>query len=373
MGESPSRRAYALRAVVGYRGDGRALQPVVRPPNPAARHLLRCDNRWMEDHDAYEGPLGYVFAVADRPYCCWDYDHEARTFEFLEGLDTGYFETVASLLAEHLESSNQLAASVVLRVNYHQGIETLMSLLAASVQAPSAIPAWIASCKTDDLQDVVARLRDGRSILTQTGRVRVTFSDLAERTLRFAWADERGDDSTAALFGRLWERLSSDFLDVRARAEYNALKHGNRVSAGGFTLAFGIEETPGVAAPAEAMRSMGGSQFGSTFFVAERAGTSRSHIRTRRTSLNWTPILLARRLVLVSMSLRNVVGAVRCELGVDPASVNFVRPDPRSAFDNVWAGEPGVTSMAMDSVIRLDPSDELSKDELLELLERRKD
>lgn len=325
----------------------------------------------MEVHETYEGPVGYVFAVADRPYCCWDYDHEARTFEFLDGLDTEYFQTVASLLAEHLESDDGLSASVALRVSYHQGLETLMSLLAASAQAPSAIPAWIASCKTDDLKDVVGRLRDGRSMLTQTGRVSVTFSDLAERTLRFAWTDERGEASTAALFARLWERLSSDFLDVRARAEYNALKHGNRVSAGGFTLALGIEDTPGIPAPAEAMRSMGESRFGSTFFVAERAGTSRSHIRTRRTSLNWTPILLARRLVLVSMSLKNVMGALRCELGVDPASVNFVRPDPRSAFDDVWTGGPSVTSMAMDNVIRIDPSDELSKDELLELLERR--
>jgi len=325
----------------------------------------------MELHDTHEGPLGYVFAVADRPYCCWDYDHEARTLEFLEGFDAEYFQTVASLLAEHLQSDEGLTASVALRVSYHQGLEALMSLLAAFAQAPSAIPAWIASCKTDDLQDVVARLHEGRSLLTQMGRVSVTFSDLAERTLRFAWTDERGEDTTAALFARLWERLASDFLDVRARAEYNALKHGHRVSAGGFTLAVGIEETPGIAAPAEAMRAMGGSRFGSRFFVAERAGTSRPHIRTRRTSLNWTPIFLAKRLGLVSMSLRNIVGALRCELGVAPASVQFHRPDPISTFEDVWMGGPSVTSMAMDHVIRIDPSDELSKDELLELLERR--
>lgn len=330
------------------------------------------DDQWVEgDEDEYEGPTGYVFAVGDRPYCCWAFDHEARTSEFLDGVDTDYFGTIASLFADRLDSDDQLPVSVALRVSYHQGFETLMSLLAATAQAPHAIPAWIAACKTDDLIDIAGRLRDGRPMLTQAGRRSVSFLDLSEEVHRFVWTDESGDDSTKAHFGRFWRRLSGEFLDGTARAEYNALKHGTRVIPGGFTLALGVEESPGVPAPPEAMRSMGGSQFGSTFFVAERVGTSKLHIRTRRKSVNWSPLALAQRLVLVSMSITNVVGALRCELGTDPASVRFVRPDPRSTFEDVWIHQPGVSSIGLDSVIRIDPGDELTKEELLTTLVQR--
>lgn len=55
----------------------------------------------MDDQDAQGGgPLGYVFAVGLRPYCCWDFDHDGRTLEFLDGLDTGYFKAIASVFAE---------------------------------------------------------------------------------------------------------------------------------------------------------------------------------------------------------------------------------------------------------------------------------
>lgn len=333
----------------------------------------RCDDRMMDKQDEYERPYGYVFAVADSPHCCWDFDHGRRTLEFLDGIDPDHFGTVASLLSDQLETDDAMAASIALRVSYHQGLETLMSLLGAAAQAPSAVPAWIATCKTEDLNEVTARLRDGRPLLTQSGRQRVSFVDLSEDVHRSVWIDEEGESSTAELFARFWGRLSTEFLDETARAEYNALKHGNRVVAGGFTLAMGTEEVPGVPAPPEAMRSMGGSRFGSTFFVSERVGSSRLHIRTRRTSINWSPQALVQRLVLVSMSITNVVGALRCSLGIDSTTVRFVRPYPLSAFDDVWSSDPGPKSMGLDTVIRIDPSDELSKDQLLSVLEGRDD
>lgn len=317
------------------------------------------------------GPLGYVFAVGRRPFCCWDHDHAGRTVEFLDGLDTGYFKGVASAIADQFDSGDSHPASVALRTSYHQGTEALFSLLAASAQAPAAVPAWIASCKTDDLQQVVGGLRDGRTMLTQAGSVRVSFLELSEFVHRFAWPNETGEGSTAANFGRFWRRLSVEFLDDTFRAEYNALKHGSRVRPGGFTLAIGTEETPGTAAPADQMRSLGGSEFGTTFFAADRVATSRHHIRMRRTSVNWDPKSLAQRLALISMSISNVVGALRCALGVDPSTVQFARPDPLTAFEDAWDNEPSVRATRMDTLIRIVPSDELSKDELIKILERR--
>ncbi len=324
----------------------------------------------MDVQPEYVGPVGYVFAVAENPYCCWDFDHESRTLEFLDGLDTDHFNAAASQLVDHLDGDDAMAVSVMLRVSYHQALETLMSLLGASVQAPVAIPAWIARCSTNDLNDVVRGLRSGRPMLTHAGRQSVTFVGLSERIHRFAWPGEAGEDSTATRFGRFWSRLAVEFLDQAARAEYNALKHGNRVRPGGFTLAIGIEESPGVPAAPEAMRSLGGSPFGTTFFVSERVGTSKQHIRTRRTSVNWSPEALVLRLGLISMSISNIVGSLRCELGVDATTVEFVRPVPPSVFDDVWSSEPGARSTGMDRIIRIGTSDERPREELLAILER---
>lgn len=141
------------------------------------------------EEDEYQRPLGCVFAVADKPYCCWDFDHDARTLEFLDGIDPGYFGTIAAVLADQIATDVAMQASVALRATYQQGIETLMSLLGATAQAPAGIPAWIAKCGTNDLRDVISRLRDTHPLLTQCGRGPVSFLDLSEYLHRFVWTN----------------------------------------------------------------------------------------------------------------------------------------------------------------------------------------
>lgn len=319
----------------------------------------------------YAGPSGYVFAVADKPLCCWEYDHRKRTLEFLEGLDPNYFATMALLLGGQLDSDDRLAVSVALRLHYVQAIEALLTLLGATVQAPEAVPAWVASCNTENLDEVARRLKDGAALLTQVGRQRVSFIDASRHVHRYAWTTETGDDSTAARFGRFWRRLATDFLNELVRAEYNALKRGHRVAAGGFSLALGVEEERGVPAPVEAMRSIGSSTYGTTFFRTERVGTSKHHIRARRTSVNWSAIAVANRLLLISMSVSNVVAALRCALGVDPTTVQFQRPERSEVFDEVWDERVGVRHSNMDTVLTIATSDEVSPNKLLDDLEGR--
>ena len=87
------------------------------------------------------GPAGYVFAVADTPFCCWDHDHVERNVRFLSGVDTEHYWRLAEILAEHLEGAGAGTASIALRAAYHQGVETLFSMLGAYAQAPECLPA----------------------------------------------------------------------------------------------------------------------------------------------------------------------------------------------------------------------------------------
>src|SRR4051794_7919750 len=172
--------------------------------------------------DQMQRPDGYVFAVGDKPYCCWDYDHAGRNLEFLRGIDTNYFEVLGRLLQEHITSGSATSASIALRAVYHQGIEALMSLLGALAQAPGCVPTWIAKCSTQDLQEVVRRLTSGRSLLTQQGELHITLTGLSERAHRYAWLEESGSETTASRFARCWQRFAREFLDETARAEHNA-------------------------------------------------------------------------------------------------------------------------------------------------------
>lgn len=317
--------------------------------------------------------VGYAFAVGDNPFCCWEYDHRERNLEYLQGIDTGYFSTIAGILAAEIEtnSESEWSASIAIRALYQQAIEALMSLLGAMIQAPGCVAAWIGKCRTQDLEEIVGRLAIGHSLLTQSGQQRLTFATLAGRTHRYAWTTESGDDSTAARFGLLWARLSVEFLDPTARAEYNAIKHGHRVSPGGFVMSIGTEEGSGVPAPAEAMRSIGGSRHGSRFFKVEQVGETTWNIRARRTSINWSVEALIQRLHLISLSITNVVAALQCEEGVNLRELEFERPIDPAVFDMAWAHVIGVRHSSLDTIMRIEARDEPSRAELLDHLQQR--
>ena len=83
------------------------------------------------------------------------------------------------------------------------------------------------------------------------------------------------------------------------------MKHGLRVNPGGFTMSLGIETQPGVPCSREHMRSLGGSKFGSGFFVLDNV--AKFNYAVSRCDRNWIPENLARTLELIAMSLHNII------------------------------------------------------------------
>ncbi len=336
--------------------------------NVASAHL---DHVAEGDPDQAAELSGYVFAVSDRAFCCWEWDLIDRTLRFLTSLDVEYYRQVAATWAELLGTDADMSASIALRNAYHQGIETLFSLLGAYVQAPHAVPAWLAHCRTEDLEKVVRAMCDGSALLTQNGRQIVTFDLIAEDVFRACEWIEAGSEATSSRFATTWSRLAEDFLDPELRDEYNSIKHGLRVSPGGFSFAIGEEEVRGVPVSPERMRSLGGSQYGSTFLRSEKVSRSKHHVRTRRISLNWSAEAMMERLELISMSIANIVGALRCSLGIPPGTVQFVRPSSAATFGHAWSHHVGTRSVAIDTIVHIDAADELSAEALLAHLAAR--
>ena len=119
---------------------------------------------------------------------------------------------------------------------------------------------------------------------------------------------------------------------------------------------------------------MGGSPFGTTFFLPVALGATSGnnrHFRIRRHSLNWRAEAVVQCLQLVEFSIRNVVGALRCLSGEPPGTVKFSRPADPAAFDAAWVWDVGVSSSDLDTVVDPGHIVPLTKADLVQELEAR--
>lgn len=316
----------------------------------------------------------YVFAVGKDVYCCWEYDLPERNNRFLSSIDGEYFDYVAHRHLDQIEGENRQHAAVALRAGYHHGLETLFSLLGALCQAPGAVPAWIPKCNNTALRELVEVLCRGGMVLTQAGSQRISLDDLAVLVHQYCWPDDQPAGATGERFGKLWHRFAADFLDTHHVAEYNSIKHGFRVSHGGFVLRVGIEEGYGIPAPEANMQTIGSSHFGTSFYEAIPIlpdGSSKHHFRIRHRSLNWRAEAMVQRMQLLAWFINNVIGALRCLNGALPSTVRFCRPEEPTAFEAAWDWNVGTHTTNMDLVMDLALVDPIHRDDLRRELESR--
>ncbi len=69
-----------------------------------------------------------IFVVNQEPYCIWEIDVQERNKEFLNGIDTDFFDYIVEL---HLNADDEKRASIALRSTLHHAMETMFSLLGA--------------------------------------------------------------------------------------------------------------------------------------------------------------------------------------------------------------------------------------------------
>ena len=312
-----------------------------------------------------------IFAVGDEPYCLWDSDVAERTRDFLAGLDSEFFSYI---LLVHMETEDEKRASVSIRLALHHGTETLFSLLGAFVQAPDCPYAWIAQCRTEELRKVVSRISAGDdSLITRWEKPILGWADVSAAVLQNCQLGTEKHKHNVAGFGMAWAALAGEVQDEVMNHEYNAIKHGFRTRSGGFTLAVGLEETKGVPAPESAMNVIGRSQFGSKFYKVEKfKGKGGRHLRSRRTSVNWSlerNILL---LQLVQLSINNVISALKVANGTPASECRFQTLVEGEDFMRAWKYSTGVTSMNVDFVLDENDLPEYTKADILKAMSKRK-
>lgn len=307
------------------------------------------------------------FVIYETPFACWDWELRKKNLEFLEGIDADYFNYVANLNSDHVEDDDKHRAAVSLRLSYSHGLEALFALLCSAVQAPQCAIGYILNYRNTDLLNLVKKISSKEPVYTRLKETPVTWDLLAKHIHSGLGYEEEKKMWIQKGFGKLWSRFANEFTDENMTLEYNCIKHGLRARPGGFHLSVGREDTPGVLAPPERMVSLGGSTFGSSYFVKESVvPKDKYNFRPRRHSRNWSIHNLAYGLVLISMSINNVVSWLRSVNGIPLNKCRFENPFSEGQFEEPWKESVGINHTSMDLVITAEHVNPFSRDDILE-------
>ena len=301
--------------------------------------------------------------IGDKYFCFFEFGFAKRSREFLAGLDPEYYDFISAQMLPLLEDdAHRQRAAATLRMTYSHALESLFAFIAATRVTYEAIPQWLSSYEGElvkEVENIRHPVIDGkRRTLTKN-----PFETIAEEVLEGA----AYEDETALRFGRLWWRFSEDFLNFIHKEEYNNLKHGFRIRMGGYSLSIGVEDEPGISAPADRMRRIGNSDFGSRYY--EREKLAKYNFRINPTDHNWNPKKYVVALQLISMSLRNIISHSQCQVGVNPKSVVYKRPDRAEAYDAPWVyDDVGTQLTAFIRPMAITPDLYLTKEQIIEQL-----
>ncbi|MBU0634453.1 MAG: hypothetical protein KKB82_03275 [Candidatus Omnitrophica bacterium] len=317
-----------------------------------------------------------IIIVNETPYCIWEVDLKNRNLEYINSINPAYFEYLLKTHFEKADEKDKMLASIALRNGYFHGLETLLSLIGAFLQAPKCVYAWISKCSTGELRKLVKRINcSDPTIVTNLNIKKISWESIGDIVFRYYLPNTDKQEKTKKLFAGFWQRLAYEFLDLNNINEYNSIKHGLRIKPGGFGLQAGIEHKPGVPVPLNEMKTVGYSEYGSSFFALEKVGSSEKNnqsLRSRKISVNWRIEKIALSLQLIAISIDNISSILKIINGVEASKVRFHRPVNDSDFEKPWSYSPGVTNMSMDFVIEDAWCKPTTKKELLNILNKQK-
>jgi len=309
-----------------------------------------------------------VFMVDDIPYCLWsEKNPKELTIEFLDNLQPKFFEYQADTNLKKLNYKKyRQMASIALRTAYSHGLETLFSLLCASIQAPHCVPGWMLYCQNKQLYNLLGKINDSVSIdcLLQDP---VSWDNISSAMFAsLVLPDKKKEKNIKAGFAKLWSRWSLDFVKRDFIREYNSIKHGFRVKSGqNYISLHSPQLSKGTV--------LGKGEFGSSYYGYEFFGKTNNFQLTKNTR-SWEPEAMAWGLHLISMSITNVVSAIKAVNGISATKVKFTYPSDIDTFSKPWIKKSsfGVNSFSFKSVIPIEAITQFTSDELRNLYKEGK-
>jgi hypothetical protein len=238
----------------------------------------------------------------------WDFDRKRTQLKFLRSIDPEYFSYIARAHATHLEGEYSQSGAIALRIAYSHAVETLFALIGAAVQAPYCPAGWILKYQYRDLKEVVRKISKGIPFDNRIGLADEGWPAVANDLAPWSPTEPELIEHRRAT-AKLWKALADMMLDEDFDAEFMSLKHGFRVASGPWQWSLGRQDAPGTAAPPERMIVMGSSEFGSSFFKANKLKPNQWAIEEPR--VNWNPEVFVKLLPVIAHNINNVLYYLR--------------------------------------------------------------
>jgi hypothetical protein len=312
----------------------------------------------------------FKFVVDETPYCLWTPESLQYNQRFLESIDPLYFSHIREAHEPMLKDEGVIKhyAAVALRTAYAQGLETLFALLGSAIQAPHCTVGWILKYQNHELRSLTKKIQDKQPIYAIPEISIVSWETVTKRIMSHAKSSER-EDFLVTQFSNLWQRFASDFLKDENQAEYNSIKHGLRISMGGFEAAIGKENEFGIPSIPDEMISLGKSVFGTSFFETDRL-LDKQNFQVLQHSLNWNPVNHLYGLELIACSIQNILAFLKAENGIESKDLKYTFATDEEFYKKPWQDLPGIISFNIGPKIAPDSIKPVSKDEILAIYKK---
>jgi hypothetical protein len=288
-----------------------------------------------------------------------------------------YFEYLVELHAGSLsEDAISTRAAIAVRSAYAHALETVFAVTFAGLQAPEAIYAWLHRYRTEDVVALVRRIHEGvefhHAWLTEISSwndvTHLVLSKMPNELVSSDGIHVRKDD-VADNYAHTLNWFATDMLSDSFRDEYNDAKHGLRLLAGGFTLAFSEEDDEGKAAGA--LHTLCHEKFGTSAYRVEQLPAARHHLQVVQHSRNWRPKSDIQKLHLATCWLTCVKSWLRVALGeTDPPPKWDWIADPES-YQAPWKDAPAVPHLTW-RVGKFDLKSPMTREEIVAIFEEKK-
>ena len=313
-------------------------------------------------------PIPSPFRVIDKPYVLWSYEPSSENMEFLESIDYEFYERTVktafcdkdggpSFEPDTTEARKDVSSHA--RLIWNHGLETLVSLLGAYVQAPHAVHGYVLKCQNEDCRRIAQFLLSGN--IPSSHCLRRSDFDFPAFVrgihARTPWIN---DEQCMTNLSRALRDLLAAYDRDDHRGEYNSIKHGLRASHGRSAIAIGIQEAEGIPAPPEAMEMLSDCRDGSHFLAIRTFDKltkqeRRQQFSLQQCSVGWSLEKTLLDIQLISCLIGNIVGALKVAAGAPAGTVQFFRPEVDEAWWQAYFDEqsPAIYNLAFAANIEL--------------------
>lgn len=274
------------------------------------------------------------FVVDDRPFCVWDDDLAKKNLSFIRGLKPDYFsylaESIRTDLSDEEHGGYHVLAAIALRSVYVHALESAFATTFAMMQAPQCIFGWLAKYEISNVSTLIGKVQSGGEIRNRLGLKQCTWRGIVEKALARLPESIVNSEQQVVLketvvsgFSSALQRMADDYLEESTSTEYNAIKHGFRISPGGFAFGVQLESSPGNPDEAQPMTVLANSKFGSSGYTLHKIAGSKLHYSVELQTRNWEPGILPQKLAVVSAWMSNVQAMLIYALGGETAKAQF--------------------------------------------------